>query len=98
MGLSWIFTISEDTLVRAVTDFFMPLLVFHSLYTSTIQPKEMIKLGGAVSFVLIFLLVVSILYCRFFNIDKRAFLPPILFMNSGFLGIPLMDLWGDLWP
>lgn len=91
---AWLFSLSEDTLVRAVTDFFMPLLVFHSLYTSTIQSKEMIKLGGAVSFVLFFLLIVSLVYCRYFKLDKRAFLPPILFMNSGFLGIPLMDLWG----
>jgi predicted permease len=88
------FSISEDTLVRVVTDFFMPLLVFHSLYTSRINLQETLRLGGAVSFVLFFLLIVSLLYCRFFRIDKRAFLPPIIFMNSGFLGIPLMELWG----
>jgi predicted permease len=91
---SWLFNLSEDTLVRVVTDFFMPLLVFHSLYTSTIQLKATIKLGGAVCFVLFFLLIVSLFYCRYFNLDKRAFLPPIIFMNSGFLGIPLMELWG----
>lgn len=88
------FSLSEDTLVRVVTDFFMPLLVFHSLYTSKINLQETLKLGGAVSFVLFFLLIVSLFYCRFFRIDKRAFLPPIIFMNSGFLGIPLMELWG----
>jgi len=52
------------------------------------------KLGGAVGFVLLFLFVASLLYCHVFNLDKRAFLPPIIFMNSGFLGIPLMELWG----
>ena len=91
---SWLFTLSEDTLVRVVTDFFMPMLVFHSLYTSTMNLNNTMKIGGAVSFVLLVLLIASLVYCRVFNLDKRAFLPPIIFMNSGFLGIPLMELWG----
>jgi predicted permease len=91
--LSWWFSISEMTLVRSVTDFFMPLLVFTSLYTSTIDLKQTLQIGGAVSFVLVFLLIASLIYCRMFNLDSRGFIPPIIFMNSGFLGIPLMDLW-----
>ncbi len=91
---SWLFALSEDTLVRVVTDFFMPMLVFYSLYTSTINLEDTMKLGGAVGFVLFFLLIASLVYCHVFNLDKRAFLPPIIFMNSGFLGIPLMELWG----
>ena len=91
---SWLFSLSEDTLVRVVTDFFMPMLVFYSLYTSKINLNDTIKLGGAVCFVLFLLLIASLVYCRIFNLDKRAFLPPIMFMNSGFIGIPLMELWG----
>ncbi len=91
---SWLFALSEETLVRVVTDFFMPMLVFYSLYTSTINLDDTMKLGGAVGFVLLFLLIASLVYCHVFNLDKRAFLPPIIFMNSGFLGIPLMELWG----
>lgn len=91
---SWLFSLSEDTLVRVVTDFFMPMLVFYSLYTSRINLNDTIKLGGAVCFVLFLLLIASLIYCHVFNLDKRAFLPPIMFMNSGFLGIPLMELWG----
>ena len=91
---SWLFSLSEDTLVRVVTDFFMPMLVFYSLCTSTIDLGDTMRLGGAVAFVLIFLLIASLIYCRVFNLDKRAFLPPIIFVNSGFLGIPLMELWG----
>ena len=91
---AWLFALSEETLVRVVTDFFMPLLVFYSLYTSTINLNDTMKLGGAVGFVLLFLLLASLVYCHIFNLDKRAFLPPIIFMNSGFLGIPLMELWG----
>ena len=91
---SWLFALSEETLVRVVTDFFMPMLVFYSLYTSTINLDDTMKLGGAGGFVLLFLLIASLVYCHVFNLDKRAFLPPIIFMNSGFLGIPLMELWG----
>ncbi|MDX2511277.1 MAG: AEC family transporter [Desulfobacterales bacterium] len=91
---SWLFALSEDTLVRVVTDFFMPMLVFYSLYTSSINLNDTMRLGGAVSFVLLFLLIASLIYCHVFNLDKRAFLPPIVFINTGFLGIPLMGLWG----
>ena len=54
---SWLFSLSEDTLVRVVTDFFMPMLVFYSLYTSTIKLDDTMRLGGAVGFVLLFLLI-----------------------------------------
>lgn len=92
--LSRIYSISEDTLIRIVTDFFMPALIFYSLYTSDINLTKTLKLLGVVSFVLLFLSVLSFLYCRWFKLDFKAFSPPILFMNSGFLGIPLMKLWG----
>ncbi len=96
--LSCLFTISEDTLVRVVTDFLMPVLVFTSLYTSDINPSDTLKMGGAATFVLFFLLLAAMGYCRFFKLDARSFLPPIIFMNSGFLGIPLMELWGGSTP
>jgi len=92
--LSRIYSISEDTLIRIVTDFFMPALIFYSLYTSDINLTKTLKLLGVVSFVIFFLFVLSFLYCRWFKLDFKAFSPPILFMNSGFLGIPLMKLWG----
>ena len=90
---SRLFVISEETLVRCVTDFFMPLLVFYSLYTSDINLTQTLKLGGAVTFVVLTLLCLAFVYCRQFQVDFKAFAPPIVFMNSGFLGIPLMQLW-----
>jgi len=30
------------------------------------------------------------------SLDSRSFIPPVIFMNSGFLGIPLMKLWGGM--
>ncbi len=92
--LSRIYSLSEDTLIRIVTDFFMPALIFYSLYTSDINLTKTLKLLGVVSFVILFLFVLSFLYCRWFKLDFKAFSPPILFMNSGFIGIPLMKLWG----
>ena len=92
--LSSFYSLSEDTLIRIVTDFFMPVLIFYSLYTSDIKLSETLKLFGIVSFVLVFLFILSFLYCRLFKMDFKAFAPPILFMNSGFIGIPLMKLWG----
>ncbi len=90
---STLFVISEDTLVRCVTDFFMPLLVFYSLLTSDINLTQTLKLGGAVTFIVFVQLVLAFVYCRRFQMDFKAFAPPIIFMNSGFLGIPLMQLW-----
>ena len=92
--LSEFYSLSEDTLIRIVTDFFMPILIFYALYTSDINLVKTLKLLGAVTMVLAILFVVSLVYCRLFKLDFKAFAPPILFMNSGFLGIPLMKLWG----
>ncbi len=92
--LSVFYSLSEDTLIRIVTDFFMPILIFYSLYTSDIDLGKTLKLLGAVSIVLALLFMVSLVYCRLFKLDFKSFAPPILFMNSGFLGIPLMKLWG----
>lgn len=92
--LSTFYSLSEETLIRIVTDFFMPVLIFYSLYTSDINFAKTLKIFWAVSFVLAFLFIVSLIYCRWFRLDFKAFSPPILFMNSGFLGIPLMKLWG----
>lgn len=92
--LSMFYPLSEDTLARIVTDFFMPVLIFYSLYTTDISLTKTLKLFGAVSFVIVFLFILSLFYCRLFKLDFKAFSPPILFMNAGFIGIPLMKLWG----
>ncbi|HKM07330.1 MAG TPA: AEC family transporter, partial [Sphaerochaeta sp.] len=49
---------------------------------------------GATTLVLILLALSSFLYATAFKLDKRSFMPSLIFMNSGFLGIPLMQLWG----
>ena len=86
--------LSEDTLVRVLTDFFMPVLVFSSLYRSPVSAGDMKNLSGAVLVMVIITLTAALIYARLTGIDKRPFIPPIIFMNSGFLGIPVMQLWG----
>lgn len=88
------YKISLDTLVIIISDFFMPALVFISLYKSDIQASLVFDLAGAVTFTVVSLALISYLYAKTFKLDKRSFMPSLLFMNSGFLGIPLMQLWG----
>ncbi len=96
--LSRAFNLSEDTLVRIVTDFFMPILVFNSLYSARLESGKVASILGATIFVILTLLALSYLYAKIFDTDSRSFIPPVIFMNSGFLGIPLMNLWGGILP
>ncbi len=89
-----IVSLSEDTLLRILADFFMPMLVFSSLYLSPVSPVEMLTLSGSVVFVIAVTLTAAFLYTLLSRADKRTFPLPVIFMNSGFLGIPLMQLWG----
>ena len=92
-ALTKIFDLSEDTLVRVLTDCFMPLLVFYSLYTSNLEARESLHIAGASTFVTAFLAFLCLLYCKITGQRYAVFTPPVIFGNSGFLGIPLMELW-----
>ncbi|MCK5737426.1 MAG: AEC family transporter [Spirochaetaceae bacterium] len=94
--LTRIYHLSQDTLVKVIVDFLMPMLIFHALYTSDIRVKLILNLAAATSFVVLSLLLLSYGYSRIAGIEARQFIPPVIFMNSGFLGIPLMKLWGGL--
>jgi len=94
--ISRLFSLSEGPMVRVVTDFFMPLLVFHSFCTAPTSLPQIVRIFGAVTLVIFLILGVSWVYCRVFRLNVRAVAPPLMFMNSGFLGIPIMKLWGGL--
>ena len=94
--ISRLFSLSEGPMVRVVTDFFMPLLVFHSFCTVPASLSQILEIFSAVTIVVVLFLGVSWIYCRFFRLNFRAVAPPLLFMNGGFLGIPIMKLWGGL--
>jgi malate permease and related proteins len=94
--ISRLFSLPEGPLVRVVTDFFMPLLIFYSFCTTKISLDTITRLFGAVSLVVAGTLGVTWLFCKAFKLDIRITAPPLLFTNSGFLGIPIMKLWGGL--
>jgi predicted permease len=94
--LGRLFDISEESLIRVVTDFFFPALVFHALATTDMQLGELGRLAGASVLVTLLLLLVAALYAYLAKLDYRGFVPPMIFPNSGILGIPLMKLWGGL--
>ncbi len=89
-----LYAINLDTLVIIISDLFMPALIFISLYKSDIHASLVLDLAGATTLIVILLTLTSFLYAKAFKLDKRSFMPSLIFMNSGFLGIPLMQLWG----
>ncbi len=89
-----LYAISLDTLVVIISDLFMPALIFIALYKSDIQASLVLDLAGATTLIVALLTLTSFLYAKAFKLDKRSFMPSLIFMNSGFLGIPLMQLWG----
>lgn len=93
-GLSKLFKIDEHSLTRVLTDVFMPALVFYSLYESDVVFTETIKLAGATTTAVFLLMGMALIYSRMAKISSAEFAPPVCFMNSGFIGIPLMALWG----
>ncbi len=96
IGGGWLITrffgLTEKPLARALTDFFMPLLVFSSLYSSSLSLGDTASLFGTATFMVAAALAVALLYARLTGVDPRGFAMPVIFMNSGFLGIPLMQL------
>jgi predicted permease len=87
-------SISEEVLVQIIIDFLMPMLVFYALYDGDVLALEAAKLAGSVTFIVGALLGITFLYSRLTKFDFKSLTPPVIFMNSGFLGIPLMSLWG----
>lgn len=81
-----------EPFVTAVMDLFMPALVFETLLTTRTPAAEMISAGLASAVVIAFLFVLCLLARPMLGRPLRAFALPVLFMNAGFLGIPLMDL------
>ena len=86
--------ISDDTLFRILADIVAPMMFFFSLYTSPVSGELVLRIGGAAGFVVIILMIFSLLWTHSRGIDKRAYILPIIIFNTGFLGMPLMKLWG----
>lgn len=94
--LSRLHELSGDTLVKAVTEVLMPMLIFNALAGSDIEFSLVADLAGVTTFVVAGSALIAWIYSRVADMEAREFIPPVIFMNSGFLGIPLMQLWGGL--
>lgn len=89
-----IYPLNLDTLVIVASDFLMPMLIFYALYNSDLEGALILDIIGATTLIVILLAIAAYSYTRLAKIDARSFLPAIMFTNGGFLGIPLMMLWG----
>ena len=94
--LSGIYSIKVEDLVKIVSDFFMPALIFISLVQSDLSGSTIADIAKASSLVCILLFALALAWAKLFRKDIRSTVPPLVFMNSGFLGIPLMMLWGGM--
>jgi len=77
---------------QANMDLFVPALIFHSLANQAFPISQYLNLalGGVLVVLGSGLLVYPLL--KYFKIDVRTFLPPMMFNNSGNMGIPLLVL------
>jgi hypothetical protein len=91
-----IYPLNLDTLVMVAADFLMPMLIFYALYKSDLEGALILDIVGATTLIIALLALLAYIYTRLAKIDARPFLPAVLFTNGGFLGIPLMKLWGGM--
>ncbi|NCC63058.1 MAG: hypothetical protein EOM15_00180, partial [Spirochaetia bacterium] len=86
--------INIEDLVRIVADFFLPSLIFISLVESSLAPNSIADMAKSSALVFIILLVLALFWAKVNKAEIQSTVPPLVFMNSGFLGIPLMKLYG----
>lgn len=77
---------------RANMDLFIPALIFHSMATQAfpLSQYQDLALGGCIIVLGSGLLLYPLV--RLFKLNLKTFLPPMMFNNSGNMGIPLIVL------
>ena len=77
---------------RANMDLFIPALIFHSMATQTfpLSQYQQLALGGVAVILGSGLLLLPLV--KLFKLNLKTFLPPMMFNNSGNMGIPLLVL------
>lgn len=86
--------IDSKTLATVAADFFMPALLFISMATTDLDGSLVSSLIGASIFITAMLLVVAFIWAKLAGQEPSNTVPSLVFMNSGFLAIPLMKLYG----
>lgn len=86
--------IKVEDLVRIVSDFFLPSLIFISIAESSLPSNSIADMAKASALVFFLLLALALAWAKINKAQISCTVPPLVFMNSGFLGIPLMRLYG----
>ena len=84
--------LGPEPFVTAVMDLFMPALVFDALVSADVSLAEMFSTGIASGLIIALLFVLCQIARPMLARPLREFALPVLFMNAGFLGMPLMNL------
>lgn len=87
-------SIKVEDLIKIVTDFLLPPMIFISLTQSTLTSAALADITKASFLTFLLLLIVGFVWLKLIGEEIPAALPSLIFMNAGFLGIPLMKLWG----
>ena len=74
---------------RLIMDVGMPFLIVSSLATTDVERGALTDVGLAVVCLLAAMVLIGFLLLRLLRMDVRAFLPSILFPNTGNMGLPL---------
>lgn len=86
-----------DQVTTLVTNIGAPCLVFHTLANVELSGKALATMAGATLSGLLACLAISALILRLADLSQRAFLPALIFPNSGNMGLPLCYLaFGDV--
>ncbi|MGE4584130.1 MAG: AEC family transporter [Sphaerochaeta sp.] len=86
--------VGSEQVVPIVADFFMPALIFISLAESELNLTSIGSMAKASALVCLSLFVLALLWAQAAKQPISDTVPALVFMNSGFLGIPLMQLYG----
>ena len=74
------------------TDVFIPALIFSVMASKSFIIQEQISLGLAATLVVLGSGLVVLPLCKYIGVHPKTFVPPMMFNNSGNLGLPLIIL------
>ena len=92
IGFVWVKT-GLDYNVQFVTRLSMtlavPCLIFVSLMKTDIKPDNLINLSFATVAVYALITILTFIFVKIFSLNNRTFLAPLIFGNTGNIGLPL---------
>ena len=78
-----------DFVTSIVTNVGTPCLVFHSVATADVGFDVMVSMGSAAFLVMAIMMVLGFIALKLAGWDYRSYLPPLMFANSGNMGLPI---------